>query len=611
MNRSKIEKSLESLGYTVRYHVHSWTECLVSGHGEDWYGRGSDEPQALAQVTRQMFPSRGAEQLFEGTVPEPFAKEVKTLDEAYDPKPVVQKPKTPRVPKPIVVDERQPEVVILSPPSPEEFVIEEVEEVLPPMTREEAFEYLAEIEKEIVDEIEDVAMMSQTYQRLNLALWICRARTVESAFPDDPLIEDSVHQIALKITSMSKMFWPGTMRGLMKDMKPRETLGGLVPMSRTEPPSTWEEAVSLIETHMDEVYETGGEFGWQDDHLCLPYPVNAKATLDEAVRFIESTLGSVNETPPEKRDIFQSKDILCGVKDLEKGAMLLRWCRKKCRDPLLWGRSMGLLRWVVRDVLKHSAGKLKHLIDSNHTPSESWAELLGRDPTVNRRTVLQRKVLANPPQATWKEEDTMEWLCEAFEAFSNPQIAKLSKAVHEHIMSFENVDFSDADRSVRSRLRKLQSMIRCNADTSSVELPSEEELATPEEAEEVSEEADVEDPAETIAKRVRRHTKGKRLLFVTNRNDKRLQKELETNLQCEVSLKNINDLKAKMIADGITADKYNMMLLATSFMDHSSLGVLTRKAKSENVPVVRVSKGRLAATTRALDNAFNLEETSN
>jgi hypothetical protein len=267
---------------------------------------------------------------------------------------------------------------------------------------------------------------------------------------------------------------------------------------------------------------------------------------------------------------------------------------------------MGALRWCSREG-RENARPLAEVLDENYLPVRKWAELLGRDPEINRRKRTQREVLEHLPEPGWLEENLLAWLRKAFSAFNNPQIAKMAEAVRDDILTLSKADFADADRSTRSRLHKLQSILRSGM-APKVDLPTEEELRISDEAES-AEDSDTEptDPGDRMLQQVCLVTKGKRILFVSNRDDVRLREELERDLECDVTLKNGGSPRLmRAIVDSIDANRYDIVCMATGFNNHSADANLCRKVKGAGLPYVRVQKGRRAATIRALGRAFNV-----
>lgn len=622
MSTEDIKQFLGSLGYEILVRVDGWTECLVTGPDERWLGRGSDEGGALRDVERQMFPSHAARSLLLQIRPA-----VPTADTAPE-NVVVEEPECVEDLAPeattheavILENEKTATSVVFSMPAPEPepamsgtYVypdddpappkIEEPEE--PDVTKEEALEIVAGINDEITDGLDDVAVMSTLHQRLHIAAWIFRARAVQERFPRDDEVEEAVHQIAVRLTGLCKVYWPGSVRALQVYTTPMQALEGLLRTPKT--PLKWAESAEIMEAHIEQVEgdKSRDEFGWRDRAQCNPAPPNPEAVLAEAVAKIEAVVGSVGEPLDDKRRKVASDHILSELETLVMAAHLMRWARRSMQDPQLWGKAMGALRWASRQPRDRGAvHALQDVIADEHRPSRPWAELLGRDPRVNEKNRLRKQVMDNAPQPEWLEEDLMAWLHKAFQAFSNPQIAKLAAAVREQVMGLTNADFADADRNTRSRLRKLQAIFRVQQDVTSVELPDVSDVAEDEMVEAASKRVD---PAQVLLSRVQEITRGRHVLFVTNRDDQRLRQDLERDLECDVTLKDGgNPRTMKAVLKSVDGDKYDFVLMATGFNNHSADASLCRAAKLEGIPYVRVQKGRLASTIRALGRAFNV-----
>lgn len=633
MNTDDIRQLLEDLGYTVMFRTDGWTECLVTGHEERWLGRGPDEESTLRDIERQMFPSHAARSLLVGTRPavpvsEPYVAtpeanvtveppeyvgdfetevettthevvemqtgEVVSSEEKITVTPVEPEPEPePAMSGTYVYPDEDP-----APPEPEEPSEADV-------TKEEALEIVAGIDDEITDGLDDVALMATLHQRLHIAAWIFRARAVQEKFPTDGEVEEAVHQIALRLTGLCKVYWPGSVRALQIYTTPMQALEGLLRTPKT--PLKWAESAEIMEAHIEQVEgdKQRDEFGWRDRAQCKPSPPSPDAVLAEAVAKIEAVVGPVGEPLDDKRRKVAADHIVSELETLVMAAHLMRWVRRTTQQPKLWGKAMGALRWASRQPRdRASVRTLQDVIADEHRPGRSWAELLGRDPRVNEKNRARKQVMENLPQPTWLEEDLMAWLHKAFQAFSNPQIAKLAADVREQIMEFTNADFADADRNTRSRLRKLQAIFRVQQDVTAVELPDVSDVS---DDEPVAAAPKGPDPAQLLLARVQEITEGKRVLFVTNRDDERLRLDLERDLKCDVTLKDGgNPRTMRSVIKSVDGDKYDFVLMATGFNNHSADVSLCRAAKLEGIPYVRVQKGRLAATVRALGRAFNV-----
>lgn len=665
MNTAHLRQLLEKSGYTLAFKEDDWIKCLVSGHNEQWLGKGFDENGALQDVARQMFPSRisldlldvalvsFAEPAVEPAVPtEPYVPALagnENVPPEPTPEPEPEKLVVEESPAPVTVDptpepEPEPEPVAAIPPEPVRVNPSPIAApMLPPasppvpqtyagtktyvdpaieaeaeeekISREEGLEIVEGISDELTDNVEDVAMMTTHNQKLQICDWIFRARTIQEQFPTDHQVEEAVHRIAVRLTALCKTFWPGSVRALQVYTIPSQAIEGIVRTSKT--PLKWVEAAEIIAEHMEatEARRNYDEFGWCDTALLNPEPPNPYAILQEAVKKIEGVLGELGGPLDDKRRGVPGEKVLAEMEELVMAAHLLRWIRRAVSDKMTWGYAMGALRWASRQP-RHGAQALREIINDDYRPSKNWAEMLGRDPEINRKNRLRKQVMKAMPETEWLEEDLMSWLHNAFQVFTNPQIAKLAGAVHSEILEFTNADFADTDRHTRSRLRKLQGILRNKTeDLSRVNLPSEDELAETDDGAE--EEVDPKsskniDPTLLILAEVQKLTEGKHILFVTNRDDVRLQQDLERELKCKVTLKDGGRPSTmRAVIKSVDGDRYDFVLMATGFNNHSADAALCRATKAQGLPYVRVQKGRLAATIRALGRAFNVTAQGN
>jgi len=608
---------LERLGYAFVIKEGDWVRCAVSGHGEQWLGKGLDEDTAFQDACNQMFPSRAARLLmqeeleaaemrgkFIAQVEAKVEAEIEAAEPEPEPEPVVEK----IIPEPVVV-EPKPVVIEPKPEPPARVYIspEEPEEEEPAYTKEEALELIQTLQDEMDDNYDEVAIMSSQYQRLHLSSWIFRGRAVQENFPRDQDIEEAVHRVARRLTDWCKLFWPGSIRALQVYTQPTQSLDGL--MCYTERPQTWGDAAEMVERHIEELLQgsTRDDYGWADRRHLSPEPPNPAALLAEVHKKIVPVLGVLGGPLDDKRNGISGPTIESYAEDFVMAAHLLRWCRKTT-DPVQWGITMGAMRWASRQS-RTGLDTFKKLLEDDYSPADSWALLLGRDPEINRQNNLRKKVMSKMPTKEMLQEDLLVWLGDAFEVFANPQIAKLGAAVSAEIMDLTNADFADGKRKARSRLRKLQSIFRGRSiDLDKVDLPTEAELKG---GEDLTADEDppkkIVDPSQAILQRVQKITEGKSILFVTNRPEQKLHRDLERDLKAKVHYK-VGDTARTMkpIVKGVSADRYDMVLMATGFNNHSADAALCRATKVEGLPYIRVQKGRLASTIRAIGRAFNV-----
>jgi hypothetical protein len=248
---------------------------------------------------------------------------------------------------------------------------------------------------------------------------------------------------------------------------------------------------------------------------------------------------------------------------------------------------------------------LREILEEHFVPSMDWAELLGRDPKINRAKEVRRRVLTEVPTSSSTCEEVCEWLVEAFALLTNPQIAKLLGPVQKVVLDLTSESFAGADRNVRSRLRRLQDILRKGVDAT-VALP---ECDPAPSAEVEGSQEQVRSAADLLLDRVRPVMRGKRILFVSNREDETLQARLQEDLGCSVTVRDGGtDRKGHLVASSVAPGAYDLILVASSFISHKLDASMSKLAKQIGIPYVRVNKGRPLATIRALTRHFVGEE---
>jgi hypothetical protein len=525
-----------------------------------------------------------------------MSKEVSPVTEAQTAPPVVEAP--------VVTDSAAPAIVRVYMPE----VTSDDEDPEIEMSPEEALDIVREIEHEILDETDDVALMTSMDQRLYIGAWIFRARAVQESFLADEKIEGAVHKIAQRLTTICKHFWPGSVRALQVNTTPSQGLDGLVPRKIAR---SWAEAAKIVEQEIDVVSRQPGrdDYGWRDAAQMFPEPPNADGVLQEALDKIESLVGPANAGADGWSTRVDRTRLRENINQLVEAAQLLRWIRRAVSKRRTWGLAIGALRRACREIGPEHNDTLRAVLSDGFKPPRSWAEMLGRDPKVNHRARLQREVLQTIPLPGLSRASLIDWLAKAFQVFTNPQIAKLVTAVKVDVLALTNEDFSEADRNTRSRLRRLHTILRTEQDMSRVELPSVPESKHDESAPPSDKTEPNADPAEALLAQVRPYTTGKRLLFVSNRPDENLRERMEKDLCCEVDFRDgDNPKRLRAIVDSVSPQSYDFVLMATGFASHNADALLCRAAKSSGIPYIRVSKGRPLATIRALARVLNLPE---
>lgn len=103
-------------------------------------------------------------------------------------------------------------------------------------------------------------------------------------------------------------------------------------------------------------------------------------------------------------------------------------------------------------------------------------------------------------------------------------------------------------------------------------------------------------------------TKGKRILFVSNRPDPELQVRLRSTLQTERIewgvIEGSNPRSVSAMSAAIESGRFDVVMVAIGFMSHSAKGVLGVSAKKAGVDFIRVQKGRPAACLQAVERFY-------
>jgi hypothetical protein len=168
------------------------------------------------------------------------------------------------------------------------------------------------------------------------------------------------------------------------------------------------------------------------------------------------------------------------------------------------------------------------------------------------------------------------------------------------------------DRRRRQRLEKLQDLLRQQPDVERVQALSDEAAAASATASSsasagpapevgVAVAARGVDAREALRRDVLPLTRGKRMLFVSNRADPLLEDALREALEpADLDWCAGNDRAVAAAAERIGHRAYDLVLCATGFMSHSTERAVRLACQGAGVPSVRVYKGRVVACMQAV-----------
>jgi hypothetical protein len=574
-----LPKYLADSGYRHAMYTHQWTEVLIWRDAERWLGRGPDRDSALEDALSQMFPSAAARQLFEryrdglpdsarAEPPAPTAAPV--ASESISAPPSAPEPEQPR--SPIVGRIQLP--------------------TYPAAAVAEARETLEEILKDIQDMRPDFALMSPRHQKVYMLAWISRARSFDEQFQGEHKITVLVRRIAHELTNLSKTLWPGSVQALQMNAVPACVVTELG-LKTLHAPKTWAEAHEFVQNHRERALTSEvpvDDYGWADRPRKTP-PGPPRALLREAQRAVEAIAGNVTDPPPRHLTTPPEELPSEQLDALVKHAQSLREIRRfiAAEDPETWGAVMGRLRWLAGR-LGDRLPQLRRWLDPEFVPPPERAKTGPSAEQVRQQQAAVRAerdaLLAGEPD----DEALLAFLTRAFDAHNTPEVAALVQPIRARIEALRPDLFED--RRLRRRLTGLHDVLK-RGELGTLPSDSADDL----EEEETDE---VEDPGAHLFAQVRPKVEGKRVLFVSNREDPDLKSKLEDSLGLDITWCDGNARKVQAQCESIARHSYDYVLIATGFQAHNIDGILARAARGSAVPYVRVFKGRPLAVARAL-----------
>jgi hypothetical protein len=461
----------------------------------------------------------------------------------------------------------------------------------------------------IEDRLGALARMSGERQRLHMMVWICRARSIEEALPGLRDVEQAVARVARRLTEIGKMFWPGSVRALQLSARPADVRRELH-ASWASDPANWRDATALAERLLDEHLAKSTEAGldddgWADLASCTPRPADPDALLQEVDGIIKGLLVPPGEVPNGRAGDLPSADL----DRLVTSARKLRWVRGAVHDDVAWGVAVGRLRRALPSLGERGA-RVRDTLDNRTKPSAPWAKILGEAPAEPKSAPGEspEELRAALPAASVTKEGLLAWLIRAFDVLNTPELVALLVPLKGELDAFDEDTLNHSDRRVRRRLRELVKRVAAAAEAPP-ETPRED--AKQKEAAREAEEAAAEDSTashalDALAARVRQETEGRRVLFVSNREDPDLGARLTELLGIEITWCDGSLRRVQAQCERIKGGSYNLVLSATGFQVHGVDAALSRAASAASVPYVRVNRGRPVACVQAIAREFGL-----
>lgn len=626
MENERLRDLLLRSGYHIREREDGWSECLITGHGECWHGRGLGADEAFERALAGLFPSRVALDLLrsaleapvapgeepteaprQGTPPPPHAaaeaamsaREVEAAEPAMSAREVeVAEPAISAREVEVAEEDRPaaaptgarsvaeglPEVGPSTHPAPEagapsraEASASEADRAAARAKEEEA-EALAELaclEARIETALPELAEAAPHRQRLVLLGWVAQARHHQDLLPSSAPVYARVSRIVRALRCKSDGWWPGMIAAFQRRAHPAVAARDLKELSPSSLLS-WErvaEAAQQALSQAEKEDEALGrdELGWADEEALSPPPREPSALFDALRAALEGCGGDLFGWQPKELAPPPEAELL-------RWARLLRWLRNRV-DAAAWGAAMGRLRFWAGAI---ASDRLRALLDAGHRPASSWASLVMADG--ERLQLLEvERILAAAPAPRAGEQQIVSWLERVL-----PHTSKYKRAVEdaarplaEQIFLIDERQLPEADRRIRRRLQKLKEALAAGEEARGA---ARDEAAEPPRAEAAPEE---------VPEILRRETEGLRVLYVSNRSEERLREKLQARFGFRaLAWEEAAPRRVAAAAASIATGSHDLVLGATGFLGHSCDVRLRKACKAVGVPYVRVMKGK-------------------
>ncbi|MFM8386301.1 MAG: hypothetical protein ACKOCB_05705 [Planctomycetia bacterium] len=650
----------EHLGYRIACRAGAWHECLLQHGDERWLGVGLDRASSIADAISKALPSAAARQAVAsalnagvwrapeaGPDTEAVAQEAEGREDTpagasleaqsasvaqvaptdelglaplEAPAPdasagiaaaLPHEPGLHSVPDPDAQACPGPEIDTPAPafvPSPPAGAVPHLEDgISAPFDPAVAHDELDALDAAIADNFVEAALLVADRQRLLLTQWIARARAVQEEAEYQSEIEERVRGVARRLGMLAKVWWPGSVKALQLYSRPSDCCDGLIGMGSRRP-ETWRDlehaAVEALEQHETKGVASGwDEFGWCDAGELEPGPSDPGDMLKQLVEELDAmTLPPVRAAEAELHANTYRARIKPGVhppeavlKDL---AGKLRWLRGHVDDFAIWGAAMGRLRWLAQECKVACVP-----LFPQHRPGGKWTVVLGYQKRQRRQQFVE--LAASVPAADSPAGVIEAWLGKVFgleDAVTKDELERLCRPLRERLANIPEREFGN--RSARRRYRRLLASLGLRVQGASAASEAESpvvELA----AEPV---APRRPPgAELLINPLRAHTKGKRVLVVSNRQDHERDELLRRELGfVEVDACSIEPARVDNKARAVRGGGYDLVLAATGFLPHKIDGVLAKACRARGVPYVRINRGRLGQALLHLARHFGL-----
>ncbi len=467
----------------------------------------------------------------------------------------------------------------------------------------DALEAVEKVLAEIEERLPHLARMCSERQRLHMLAWICRARAIEEGQPGAREVEHAVARVARRLTEIGKMFWPGSVRALQLSARPADVRREMHASWASEPAS-WREATVLSERllseHLAKSAEAGlDEDGWADGAARSPRPSDPDGLFEEVDAELKAMLVPPGEVPNARLGELAAPSSTSSWRPPASCAGCAATCATTWLGASPWGGSGAPCpAWATA---AGASATPSITAPSHRRPGPSCSGRC-RPSLPRRRGRARTSCRAALPAASTTKEGLLAWLIRAFDVLNTPDLVALVLPLKAELVGWGDDVLNHPDRRIRRRLRELVKRVL-----------SEEAVAAPKapeppvrDEENAADEPIAQHALDALAARVRAQTRGRRVLFVSNREDPELGARLSELLGITIAWCDGSLRRVQAQCERITRGSYDLVLSATGFQVHGVDSALARASSAASIPYVRVNRGRPVACVQAIAREFGL-----
>lgn len=588
---------LRGEGHRVGFRRVGYWDCLIESGDERWLGSGISRRAAFEHALSLAFPSRASREL--------LAVRLDAL-----PIQAATSPELTRRILPALVSAKLDSPAVSGRPS---------RRIVPRVSLEEAAERFQDLEGSLRVALESASLLCVERQRLLLLSWVAHARNIEEAAGETRQARESGQRIMTWSRTLSKIWWPGTLRALDTQAAPADASIDL-PADTKVALENWGDVAAaaedaLVRMEIEDSARGLDADGWADAAFLEPAPSDADGLLREAVAHIEAATTRLLR-PSEggtnapwlfewaKHPTLKATPAL-GWVDL---ASRLRWLRGHAVDTELWAAAFGRVRCVVERLPTHERDEVARILDRHFDAGRPWAQRLGLDPERKALQRQRRELLSRAPIPSWSDDELIHWIREAIklkDLMTSQRIAEALVPMRARVKELVPETIVEFGRRDKRRLRDIQEALATTA------FPLREATRIDEPAIEVDVVADDTDDVidRDVLAAILEFTRGKNALVVSNRNDPDQDAEIERILQLTtVDHGLIDPRRIEALTERVERGSYDLVLAATGFMPHKADGSLRRACAKARIPYVRMNRGRPRACLRHLARDLGLSQ---